>query len=103
KKCIPIKETSLKKNSVRSLIATALAPAFALAFSAPAMAADITLRAITYAPPSKYEDSMAVFKSWIEKVKEKSGGKIEIKIIGGPEVFAVNDQVNATSKGLADV
>src|SRR5690606_33206965 len=87
----------------RTLVSTVLAPAIGWAFSMPATAAEINLRAVTYMPPSKYEDSMAVFKSWIEKVKEKSGGKIDIKIIGGPEVFAVNDQVNATSKGLVDV
>ena len=69
----------------------------------PALAADITLRAITYMPPSKFEDSMAMFKSWTEKVKEKSNGKVEVKIIGGPEVFPVGDQVSAAGKGLVDV
>lgn len=87
----------------KTVIRTAALSVATAAFTASAFAADITLRAITYMPPTKYEDSMAVFKSWIEKVKELSDGKVDIKIIGGPEVFAVNDQVNATSKGLADI
>lgn len=69
----------------------------------PVQAAEINLKAVTYMPPSKFEDSMEVFKSWIEKVKEKTDGKVDIKIIGGPEIFPVNDQVSAASKGLVDV
>jgi TRAP-type transport system periplasmic protein len=65
--------------------------------------AQTTLRAITYAPPGKYEDSMVIFKMWIDRVNEAGKGKLKIDHIGGPEVFPVADQVNAVSKGLADI
>src|SRR5690606_26191002 len=65
--------------------------------------ADITLKAVTYMPASKFEDSMEVFKSWIEKVRQKTDGKVDVKIIGGPEIFPGNDQDSAASKGLVDV
>ena len=87
----------------KALIRAAAVSSLTWLCASSAVAADITLKAITYMPPSKFEDSMAVFKSWIEKVKEQSGGKVDIKIVGGPEVFPVNDQVNAGSKGLVDI
>jgi len=93
----------MKKRLFKNLLFSLTASAMAWAFSSTVFAADVTLRAVTYAPPTKFEDSMAVFKSWIEKVKERSDGRVDIKIIGGPEVFPVNDQVNAASKGLVDV
>lgn len=65
--------------------------------------AQTVLRAITYAPPGKYEDSMVIFKMWIDRVNEAGKGKLKIDHIGGPEVFPVADQVNAVSKGLADI
>lgn len=90
------------KVAVRQLLKIGAA-VLAVSAMAPAYAADITLRAVTYMPSSKFEDSMVMFKSWADKVKAKSDGKVEVKIIGGPEVFPVGDQVNAASKGLVDV
>ena len=69
----------------------------------PAFAAEIVLRAITYAPPNKVEDSMEVFRLWMSKVNTAGKGELRIDHIGGPEVFPVRDQVNAVSKGLADI
>lgn len=65
--------------------------------------AQTVLRAVTYAPPGKYEDSMVVFKMWVDRVNEAGRGKLRIEHIGGPEVFPLADQVNAVSKGLADI
>lgn len=65
--------------------------------------AQTVLRAVTYAPPGKYEDSMVMFKMWIDRVNEAGKGRLKIDHIGGPEVFPVADQVNAVSKGLADI
>ncbi len=65
--------------------------------------AETVLRAITYAPPSKTEDTIAIFKMWMEKVNAAGKGQIRIELLGGPEVFPVSDQMNALSKGLVDI
>jgi TRAP-type C4-dicarboxylate transport system substrate-binding protein len=64
---------------------------------------EVVLRAITYAPVNKVEDSMVMFRRWIELVNTAGKGELRIDLIGGPEVFPVRDQINATSKGLADI
>jgi TRAP-type transport system periplasmic protein len=65
--------------------------------------AETVLKAITYAPLSKVEDSMVIFKKWAEKVNTADQGDLKIELLGGPEVFSVSDQMNALSKGLVDV
>jgi TRAP-type transport system periplasmic protein len=65
--------------------------------------AGTVLKAITYAPLSKVEDSMVIFKRWTERVNRESQGELRIDLLGGPEVFPVSDQINALSKGLVDV
>ena len=69
--------------------------------SSPA-SSEVVLKAITYAPPSKVEDSMTIFKKWIERVNTAGKGEIRVELLGGPEVFPVSDQMNALSKGLVD-
>lgn len=93
------------KNTIKTIVKACAATmaASTMAFMAPTQAADIKLRAVTYMPATKFEDSMAVFKSWAQKVNEKTDGKVEINIIGGPEIFSVTDQVSAASKGLVDI
>ncbi|MBX9826789.1 MAG: TRAP transporter substrate-binding protein DctP [Xanthobacteraceae bacterium] len=71
------------------------------AVSSPA-SSEVVLKAITYAPPSKVEDSMVIFKKWMERVNTAGKGEIRIELLGGPEVFPVSDQMNALSKGLVD-
>ncbi|MDH7799229.1 MULTISPECIES: TRAP transporter substrate-binding protein DctP [unclassified Beijerinckia] len=68
-----------------------------------AASAETVLRAIAYVPPSKIEDSMAIFKMWIDKVNTAGKGDVRIELIGGPEVFPISDQINALSKGLVDI
>jgi len=65
--------------------------------------AEAVLKAITYAPLSKVEDSMVIFKTWVEKVNKAGTGDLKVELLGGPEVFSVSDQINALSKGLVDV
>ena len=79
-----------------------IAIAFALTVWGTAQAQTV-LRAVTYAPPGKYEDSMVIFKMWVDRVNAAGKGKLRIDHIGGPEVFPIPDQVNAVSKGLADI
>ncbi len=71
--------------------------------SSSAIADETVLKAITYAPLSKSEDSMVIFKKWVDKVNTAGKGEIRIELLGGPEVFPVSDQMNALSKGLVDV
>ena len=65
--------------------------------------AETVLRAITYAPPNKVEDSMVVFLDWVDRVNKAGKGALRINHLGGPEVFPVADQINATNKGLVDI
>jgi len=67
-----------------------------------AAAAETVLKAITYAPLSKVEDSMVIFKRWVDKVNTVGKGEIRVELLGGPEVFPVSDQINALRKGLVD-
>ncbi len=71
--------------------------------SSPASAAETVLKAITYAPLSKVEDSMVIFRKWVDRVNTAGKGEIRVELLGGPEVFPVSDQINALSKGLVDV
>lgn len=87
------------RATVRSLAVASMI----IAGTASSYAEEIVLKAITYIPPSKVEDSITVFNSWISKVNEAGKGQIRIEVLGGPEVFSVSDQFNAVSKGLVDV
>jgi TRAP-type transport system periplasmic protein len=87
-----------------------LAKLFAIGFvsascavSSVASGSETVLKAITYAPPSKVEDSMVIFKKWVDRVGSGSTGEIRVELLGGPDVFPVSDQINALSKGLVDV
>ncbi|WP_414476474.1 TRAP transporter substrate-binding protein DctP [Microvirga sp. M2] len=89
--------------SFKATLKPLLIASFILGGASAVSAAEIVLKAITYIPPSKVEDSMTVFKMWVGKVNEAAKGELRIDILGGPDVFPVNDQVNALSKGLADI
>jgi TRAP-type C4-dicarboxylate transport system substrate-binding protein len=71
--------------------------------TSPAPAAEAVLRAIAYAPISKFEDSMVIFKRWIDRVNAAGKDDVRVELLGGPEVFPVSDQINALSKGLVDI
>ncbi|HEU5018460.1 MAG TPA: TRAP transporter substrate-binding protein DctP [Pseudolabrys sp.] len=77
--------------------------AMACGMSASKAAAETVLRAIAYAPANKFADDMIIFKDWIDRVNKAGAGKIKIDLIGGPEVVPVPEQVNAVSKGVADI
>jgi TRAP-type transport system periplasmic protein len=89
----------MRRTSGR-LIAIGLASA--LSGIASSALAETVLKAITYAPLSKVEDSMVIFKKWVDRVNADGKGEIRIELLGGPEVFPVSDQINALSKGLVD-
>jgi TRAP-type transport system periplasmic protein len=89
------------RSTSGSLVAIGLASA--LIGLASTAAAETVLKAITYAPLSKFEDSMVIFKKWVDRVNANGKDDIRIELLGGPEVFPVSDQINALSKGLIDV
>src|SRR4030043_1906056 len=43
------------------------------------------------------------YKEFIKRVNEKCKGEVEIKLLGGPEVVAVFDQLKAAGTGLVDM
>lgn len=91
---------------MRSIIVKLIAAGLMWAFCAlpgSALAAETVLKAITYAPLSKSEDDMAIFKRWVDKVNAAGKGQLRIEMLGGPEVFPVGEQINALSKGLVDI
>ncbi len=67
-----------------------------IAFSAP-----IVLKAVTAFPkPHNNNDGVQMF---VDNVNERCKGKLEIKWLGGPEVIAAYDQVNALKAGTMDM
>jgi TRAP-type C4-dicarboxylate transport system substrate-binding protein len=89
------------RSTSGKLIAIGLASAL-IGLTSPA-AAETVLKAITYAPLSKVEDSMVIFKKWVDRVNAAGKGELRVELLGGPEVFPVSDQINALSKGLVDI
>jgi TRAP-type transport system periplasmic protein len=89
------------RSNLTKVLAVGLVSAFC-AVPSLAAAAETVLKAITYAPPAKVEDSMVIFKRWVDKVNTAGKGEIRVELLGGPEVFPVSDQINALSKGLVD-
>ena len=89
------------RGNLTKVLAVGLVSAFC-AVPSLAAAAETVLKAITYAPLSKVEDSMVIFKRWVDKVNTAGKGEIRVELLGGPEVFPVSDQINALSKGLVD-
>ena len=89
------------RGNLTKVLAVGLVSAFCAGPSL-AAAAETVLKAITYAPLSKVEDSMVIFKRWVDKVNTAGKGEIRVELLGGPEVFPVSDQINALSKGLVD-
>ena len=89
------------RGNLTKVLAVGLVSAFC-AVPSLAAAAETVLKAITYAPLSKVEDSMVIFRRWVDKVNTVGKGEIRVELLGGPEVFPVSDQINALSKGLVD-
>jgi TRAP-type transport system periplasmic protein len=91
---------------MRTKLASLLAMTVTLAGYATASGAataETVLKAVTYAPTAKFEDSMVIFKKWLDRVNSGSQGELRVELLGGPEVFPVSDQINALSKGLVDL
>lgn len=77
--------------------------AVALTSATAAAADEVVLRAVTYAPPTSYEESIAIFEEYVERVNEAGDGRLSIDWIGGPEVVGVRDQMSALRDGVVDI
>ena len=92
--------TTMKATLIAAIVGLALTGAWNVRR---AETQEVTLKALTFAPANKVEESMDVFRLFIQRVNDAGKGQIKIDLIGGPEVIPVGDQVNAVSKGVADV
>ncbi len=84
-------------------LALLLALAFVWVFQAPmpAMAAEKTLKIVSFVPQNnKMNDMLWVFQ---KKVKEKSNGRLEINWGGGPEAIPTFQLVEAMKNGVVDL
>jgi len=90
-------------NYSRRLQQLVLAGAVALVGPSASAAQEVVLRAISYAPPSAYEESIAVFGQYVDKVNAAADGRMRIDWVGGPEVIGVRDQMGALRDGVVDM
>ena len=77
--------------------------ATAVCFVLPAAAAETTLRVVTFSQPDRNYPSMVMFRRFIERVNKAGEGVLKLDYIGGPSVVPLRDQMNATTKGVADM
>ena len=70
--------------------------------TAPALAADpVVIRAITAWPLDC--NCVTQYKRYIEEINKRGKGKVEIKLLGGPEVVKPFEQFQALRTGIADM
>ncbi|MFN3936366.1 MAG: TRAP transporter substrate-binding protein [Gemmobacter sp.] len=81
--------------------ATAFAAALALG-ALPAAAAEVTLRLAHYLPPM-HNMAANVLPNWAERIKEQSGGRIEIEIFPAGQLLQVDEIFDGVQAGVADI
>ena len=92
----------LKLVGTSLAIVAGMAAAGMFATPIPASATE-TIRAVTFAPPSRNDLSMVMFREYMKRVNAAGKGVVKIDHIGGPEAVPLRDQVNAVGKGIADM
>ena len=85
-----------------ALASAAVAAAVLLSVAEPAVA-ETKLRAVTFAQPNQSYPSMVMYRRFIDRVNKAGKGLVQIDYIGGRSVIPTRDQMNATSKGIADM
>ena len=87
---------------MKKAVLGAIVLAFMVVFSAPAVHSQTTvLKAVTAFPKNHLNnDPVPIF---IEKVHQRSGGKLKIDWVGGPEVLKAFDQAQAIKAGTVDM
>ena len=93
-------------NRILGLLACALFLALALQLAplpaAPALAAEpVVIKAIMAWPQDC--NCVVKYKRYIEEVNKRGKGKVEIKLLGGPEVVKPFEQLQALRTGIADM
>ena len=69
----------------------------------PAQSAETKLRVVTFSQPDRNYPSMVMYRRFIDRVNKAGKGLVQLDHIGGPSVVPLRDQMNATSKGIADM
>lgn len=85
-------------HHLKSAAAAALITVFA---AAPALAQEVTLRAVAFIP--KTHPLMAQTVVWVNEINAALKGKLRINYVGGPEVIPGLQQADAVGKGVIDV
>ncbi|MBN2033177.1 MAG: TRAP transporter substrate-binding protein DctP [Deltaproteobacteria bacterium] len=87
---------------MKKAILSVVIAAFLVVFSAPfGNAETLVLKAVTAFPKNHLNnDAVPIF---IEKVNQRSGGKLKIDWVGGPEVIKAFDQIQALKAGTVDM
>lgn len=91
------------RNLTLSTALASAAVAAALLGAANSALAETKLRAVTFAQPNQSYPSMVMYRRFIDRVNKAGKGLVQIDYIGGRSVIPVRDQMNATSKGIADM
>ncbi len=92
-----------RNPTLSTVLASAAVGAAALLGAANSAVAETKLRAVTFAQPNQSYPSMVMFRRFIDRVNKAGKGLVQIDYIGGRSVIPVRDQMNATSKGIADM
>ena len=82
-------------------LAAAIAAGVFFASAAPAMAKEVTLRAVTAFQPGSAISKP--FERFVEKVNAEGKGLVQINLIGGPSAIPAFEVGNAVSAGVVDM
>jgi TRAP-type C4-dicarboxylate transport system substrate-binding protein len=86
---------------IRQGIIATLIVALLLSGGLPAFAAEKTLKAVCFLPKTMKVAAMSV--EWVKQVNEAFKGELEVKYLGGPEVTASKQQIQALQNGVFDI
>ncbi len=89
--------------TLSTALASAAVATAALLGAANSAVAETKLRAVTFAQPNQSYPSMVMYRRFIDRVNKAGKGLVQIDYIGGRSVIPVRDQMDATSKGIADM
>ncbi len=92
-----------QKPTLSTVLASAAVVTAALLGAANSAVAETKLRAVTFAQPNQSYPSMVMYRRFIDRVNKAGKGLVQIDYIGGRSVIPTRDQMNATSKGIADM
>jgi TRAP-type transport system periplasmic protein len=96
------KGKNMKKNLLGFVLLVFIAVSFGIGLPTKGEAQQpIVIKAIM-AWPENYT-SNGPFREWVNRVNETGKGKVQIKLIGGPEAIPLFEQIGALKRGVVDV